>query len=72
MLFFQGYKLPIVVSAALFTVVLIASLLGTVTPVLLTKININPALASGPFITTTNDLVGLAVYFSVAKLLYQI
>ncbi|MDW8286852.1 MAG: magnesium transporter, partial [Flammeovirgaceae bacterium] len=32
---------------------------------------VNPALASGPFITTANDLLGLAVYFTVAKLLYD-
>ena len=58
------------VSAALFSVVLLASFMGTVTPLLLDKFGINPALASGPFITTANDLLGLAVYFSVAHFLY--
>ncbi len=69
-----GYetKLVMVVSLALFNVVLLASFTGTVTPLVLDKFNINPALASGPFITTANDLLGLGVYFTVAHLLYNI
>jgi len=63
-------KLGLVVASALFCVVLLASILGTITPLILDKIGINPALASGPFITTANDLLGLAVYFGVAHLLY--
>jgi magnesium transporter len=63
-------KLGFVVSFALFCVVLLASFMGTITPILLDKFGINPALASGPFITTANDLVGLLVYFSVAHYLY--
>jgi magnesium transporter len=66
----QEIKLAIVVSIALFTVVLLASFMGTVTPIVLDKIGINPALAAGPFITTANDLIGLLVYFSVAHFLY--
>ncbi len=70
----MGYeaKLVMVVSIALFNVVLLASFTGTVTPLVLDKFNINPALASGPFITTANDLLGLGVYFTVAHLLYNI
>ncbi|HRK53232.1 MAG TPA: magnesium transporter [Cyclobacteriaceae bacterium] len=56
-------RLFIVVSLALFTVVLVASLIGTITPLILNKFGFNPALASGPFITTTNDLLGLGIYF---------
>jgi magnesium transporter len=37
----------------------------------LSKFGVNPALASGPFITTANDIIGLAVYFGVAHLLYH-
>jgi len=37
-----------------------------VTPIILDKLNFNPALASGPFITTTNDLLALAIYFVIA------
>ncbi|MEB2781204.1 magnesium transporter [Algoriphagus sp. C2-6-M1] len=62
----------LVVSIALFSVVLLASFMGTITPIVLDKIGINPALASGPFITTANDLIGLAVYFLVAMSLLNI
>lgn len=62
----QDMRLAFVVSLALLSVVLIASFFGTVTPLVLDRIGINPALASGPFITTTNDLIGLAIYFIVA------
>ncbi len=58
------------VAAALFSVVLLASFMGTITPLILDRFGINPALASGPFITTANDLLGLAVYFTVAHFLY--
>ncbi len=64
-------RLSIVVSVALFTVVVLASLLGTIIPLILNKFGINPALASGPFITTTIDLIGLGVYFSVVHFLYM-
>ena len=64
-------KLAFVVSVSLFSVVLLASLLGTAIPLLLEKIGFNPALASGPFITTTIDLLGLCVYFLVAHALYN-
>ncbi len=71
LLFVQTSELALVVSIALFSVVLLASLMGTITPLALHKIGINPALASGPFITTANDLLGLAVYFLVARILLQ-
>ncbi len=64
----SNMDLSIVVSAALFCVVLIASFLGTLTPLVLDKMGFNPALASGPFITTTNDLLGLAIYFYIIHL----
>lgn len=66
----RNQPLAMTVSLALFSVVLLASFMGTITPLLLDKIGVNPALAAGPFITTANDLLGLAVYFSVAHVLY--
>jgi magnesium transporter len=69
--FTSNAKLAFVVSTSLFSVVLLASLLGTAVPLLLEKIGFNPALASGPFITTTIDLLGLLVYFMMAHLLFQ-
>jgi magnesium transporter len=64
--------LAFVVSISLFSVVMLASLLGTLIPLLLDKMGFNPALASGPFITTTIDLMGLLVYFVVAHFLFNI
>jgi magnesium transporter len=64
----HGYDLSIVVSSALITVIIVASLLGTITPLILEKFNIDPALASGPFITTTNDVIGLGVYFLLGRM----
>ena len=69
--FSYSSTLAFVVSVALFSVVMLASLLGTLIPLILDKLGFNPALASGPFITTTIDLLGLAVYFIVAHLLYN-
>jgi magnesium transporter len=62
-LLFGEYRLSMVVSLALFSVVLFASFIGTITPLVLNRFGYNPALAAGPFITTTNDLLGLTVYF---------
>jgi magnesium transporter len=62
-------KLSFVVSMALFSVVVIASFIGTITPLILNRLGFNPALASGPFITTTNDLLGLGIYFLIVNLL---
>ncbi|MDH5608171.1 MAG: magnesium transporter [Cyclobacteriaceae bacterium] len=72
MLIFKDQNMALTVSAALFCVVLLASFTGTITPIVLDRFGINPALASGPFITTANDLLGLAVYFSIAHLLYTL
>ena len=55
-----------IVSISLFSIVLVSSILGTITPIILNRLKFNPALASGPFITTTNDLIALAIYFLVA------
>lgn len=69
--FIEGnIKLSFVVATALLSVVVLASLMGTITPLVLNRLKINPAVASGPFITTTNDLIGLAVYFTMARWLY--
>lgn len=57
------YNLSYVVSMALFSVIVFASFIGTITPLILNRFGFNPALAAGPFITTTNDLLGLTIYF---------
>ncbi|MBL7841668.1 MAG: magnesium transporter [Cyclobacteriaceae bacterium] len=66
---FDHQALSFIVSIALFSVVVFASFIGTVTPLILNRFGFNPALASGPFITTTNDLLGLTIYFLTVHLL---
>ena len=61
----------VVVSIALISVIIIASLIGTFIPILLDKFGIDPALATGPFITTSNDIFGILIYFSIAKLILR-
>ncbi|MFY7666121.1 magnesium transporter [Flavobacterium sp.] len=58
-----------IVTIALVSVIVIASLIGTFVPLLLNKAGIDPALATGPFITTSNDICGIMIYFTIAKLI---
>lgn len=60
------------VAVSLFIVCMFASLLGTVVPLTLEKLHINPALATGPFIQVANDLIGLIIYVEVAGLFLSI
>ncbi len=69
LLLFDHQTLSFIVSIALLSVVLFASFIGTITPLILNRFGFNPALASGPFITTLNDLLGLTVYFLTVYLL---
>ncbi len=57
-----------IISTALTVVVVIAALIGTLVPLILDKYDIDPAIATGPFITTTNDILGVFIYFSIAHL----
>ncbi len=54
------------VTCSLFVVVMFATILGTVVPLTLEKLKINPALATGPFIQISNDIVGLIIYVQIA------
>ena len=60
------------ISAALVAVIIVAGLIGTFVPLFLNKRGIDPAIATGPFITTSNDIFGILIYFMVAKLILQI
>jgi magnesium transporter len=64
-----SYEVGLTVSVSLVSVIIIASLIGTFIPILLNKFGIDPALATGPFITTSNDICGILIYFSIAKLI---
>lgn len=63
------YIIGLTVSISLISVILIASLIGTFVPIILDKYGIDPALATGPFITTSNDIFGLLIFFSIAKVI---
>jgi len=69
-LFMNSLELSYTVGISLFSVVIIAALFGTLVPLVLDKVNIDPALATGPFITTMNDIIGLTVYFVYAKIFF--
>ncbi|MBD5368099.1 MAG: magnesium transporter [Bacteroides sp.] len=60
------------VACSLFIVVMFATILGTVVPLTLEKLKINPALATGPFIQISNDIVGLVIYVMISKWFLQI
>lgn len=64
-----GYevKLALTVGLSLLAVILFASLFGTFVPLVLDKYKIDPALATGPFITTANDVLGLFIYFAIGS-----
>ena len=62
-------NISITISLSLLSVMVFAALFGTFVPLILNKYKIDPALATGPFITTINDVIGLFIYFSIAKLI---
>ncbi|MDX5325288.1 MAG: magnesium transporter [Bacteroidota bacterium] len=64
--------ISLTVSLSLFAVVIFASLFGTFVPIILDKYKVDPALATGPFITTTNDVLGLFIYFSIGGIILGI
>lgn len=62
----------IAISVSLVAVIIIAGLIGTFVPLFLDKRGIDPAIATGPFITTSNDILGILLYFWIAKLILGI
>lgn len=60
------YALVMAVSVSLFAVVIFATVFGTLVPLTLEKLHVNPALATGPFIQITNDVVGLLIYVGMS------
>ncbi|MEJ6711900.1 MAG: magnesium transporter [Flavobacteriales bacterium] len=72
--FLLGYPSSIyfTVSISLMAVIIFAALFGTFVPLALNKYKIDPALATGPFITTVNDVLGLFIYFMIGKLFLEL
>ena len=67
----QSFALCLTVSISLITVVLFAAIVGTSLPLAFEKIKIDPAVATGPVITTTNDIMGMIIYFFVSFQCYS-
>ena len=65
-------NLTLSVSISLFIVILFASFFGTLIPLVLNRFKIDPALATGPFITTMNDVLGLLIYLMIGKMFFGI
>lgn len=66
--FFRGgMEIGIVVGVSMILIVLVANLIGTMLPFLLSRLRLDPAVASGPLITTVADVCGLLIYFSIAR-----
>ena len=61
--------LALAISVSLVVVIIIAGLIGTFVPLFLNKRGIDPAIATGPFITTSNDIFGILIYFMIAKMI---
>jgi magnesium transporter len=57
------------IALSLVVVIVVAGIIGTFIPLFLHRRNIDPALATGPFITTSNDIFGILIYFTIAKLI---
>ena len=64
--------LAIAISVSLVVVIIVAGLIGTFVPLFLNKKGIDPAIATGPFITTSNDIFGILIYFMIAKMILVI
>jgi magnesium transporter len=71
-LFSTSLALTYTVSISLFVVIIFAALFGTFIPLLLNRFRLDPALATGPFITTSNDIMGLLIYFLMGRILYDV
>lgn len=69
-LFSYPLALSLTIGASLLAVILFAAAFGTFMPLTLNRMKIDPALATGPFITTSNDIIGLFFYFMIGRLMY--
>lgn len=63
----QNFKLALAISVSLVVVIIIAGLIGTFIPLFLDKRGVDPAIATGPFITTSNDIFGIVIYLLISK-----
>jgi magnesium transporter len=66
---FADLLLGVIVAVSMALGMIVAILVGTMTPIILVRFDIDPAVASGPFVTTLNDVTGLTTYVATATLL---
>jgi len=64
----QELLVSFTIAGSMILVIVVAALVGTFVPIILDKKNIDPAIATGPFITTANDIFGIFLFFYIAKL----
>ena len=64
--------LSLVVAVAMIIAITIATSMGTLAPAFFRKMKIDPAVASGPFVTTANDITGILIYLGVATILLKL
>ena len=67
----QELILSLTIAGAMMSVIIVAALVGTFVPIILDKNSIDPAIATGPFITTCNDIFGIYLFFYIAKIILQ-
>ena len=67
----DNIEVALAISISLVAVIIVAGIVGTFTPLFLNKRGIDPAIATGPFITTSNDIFGILIYFMIAKIILQ-
>ena len=67
--FLNSMAITLAVSLSLFAVVIFASIFGTIVPLTLEKLKVDPALATGPFITITSDIIGVLIYMGICEIL---
>ncbi|PQB05252.1 magnesium transporter [Aureitalea marina] len=65
----QPVNVSLAIGVSLIAVIIMASIIGTFVPILLDKRGVDPAIATGPFITTSNDIFGILIYFYISKLI---
>lgn len=68
-LFYGHLVLGLIVGASIFATLSLSAMIGAIVPLIVHRLNVDPAVASGPFITTLNDIIGLLIYFSIATTL---
>lgn len=65
----QPIEMSITISVSMICVIIVAALIGTSVPIILDRLGIDPAIATGPFITTGNDIIGILLFFYIAKII---